>query len=524
MRWLVPWVVALLGCAAGNSPTRTVDCDGNNYSPAGADDVIVEVTVERGADGEFADPPLCEWKCKPDHAQGNGQCLHEQAAACIDEAPANATSVHTMVTLTYSDEAGWSTPPVCAWACDAGFQDNDRDETCAPACSAETCGDGGACSDATGATACRYASCFHLGAASRSVANGVHSIDPDGDGPLESREVFCTGGWTYEDVAMGQHDREFTPAYQGQSALRAAELGTAGVRDAFAWAYNRAGGMANLGGWQATTNCCFTAVDVYPQFIKRLDGQLLLPGTVGGVKGCDNNFQYVDPIYRLFSAGVVAPAPLPASYLEGLISANSCAINGNPALYAKRYTGLASCAAIKAAGLSLGDGLYMIDPDGLGAGSPIEVVCDMAAGTPGTTIEAIGFGQHDKPYAGFALMSLADLNKPSVRLAFEWYYSRHGGMLNLDPGYRSSKCCFKTAGDPADLLFGGGEQRVAPAMNGAQACNAKYTLSFMPFFIEGLNDQQPAPIWRTFFDDKPPTLAAQCGAANANPGFFIKRY
>ncbi|MEZ4400202.1 MAG: calcium-binding EGF-like domain-containing protein [Kofleriaceae bacterium] len=81
---------------------------------------------------------------------GDGTCT----ADCSTAPPcqANAACDDSAGTATCTCVAGY-TGPACD-QCDTGFQDNDGDGTCSPACAPATCSNAGTCADASGTAVC----------------------------------------------------------------------------------------------------------------------------------------------------------------------------------------------------------------------------------------------------------------------------------------------------------------------------------------------------------------------------------
>jgi len=98
-------------------------------------------------------------------------------------------------------------------ACDTGFQDNDGDGTCLPACDAETCSGHGKCDDGSGNTVC---SCDQGYTGEDCSLCDTSYQDNDGDGVCAPvcDEAYCSGHGTCSD-ATGKRVCECEKGYAG---------------------------------------------------------------------------------------------------------------------------------------------------------------------------------------------------------------------------------------------------------------------------------------------------------------------
>jgi|GEM_PF-928125 len=71
---------------------------------------------------------LCN-SCATNYIDEGGGCINQKGATCVDVAPQNAVSVPMSVTLNYSSNSGWSTPPNCSFVCEDGWTGNDCSES-----------------------------------------------------------------------------------------------------------------------------------------------------------------------------------------------------------------------------------------------------------------------------------------------------------------------------------------------------------------------------------------------------------
>jgi hypothetical protein len=517
MFWLFVMVTALLmvsacadvttapdPCAGGACP---VQCDIENNNPANSTDVVEDVELER----PDAPVPKCDWECKVDYVEEGASCINERLVDCSDAAPANATSNVVQVTITYTTAGGWTEPTDCAWTCDDEFHPGYV-EPCEADCLLGSCVDFGTCNSSSGA--CEYASCYHLRQAFSSLVDGEYPIRPVAAEP--AAPAYCAGTWTYASLGFGTYNLDLAPVYSGWDQLTLSDLQNAGVQQAFIWAHNAQGGLQNIDPGATGGQCCFKSRGSgSSDFLFGGDG--VTPADTDGSANCGG--PYVDELMRFQVDGTTAPIPLPDGFFSiGVTGGQVCAESDNPAFHVRRFTGLPDCKAVFDAGLSLGDGVYVVDPDGLGSGPPVEVVCDMGAG--GVSIWEVGFGNSFAAHGGWELMSLAQFQTEVYQLAFLWNYGRLSGFVNLDVGYRSNNCCFKISGTANYLDFGG--ERVFPSsFEGTSQCNVTYTDAFMTFQLVSSSWQQP-PLGRDYLVVNAPTATVGCSDAD-NPGFFVRR-
>src|SRR5213079_1730421 len=127
------------------------------------------------------------------------------------------------------------------------------------------------------------------------------------------------------------------------------------------------------------------------------------PANLDGTLNCGG--PYTDTAMRIAIGGFAATTPLPDDFfMPGVTAGAACAEGDKPSIMVKRFTGLASCRAIRDANLSEGSGIYVIDPDGLGPELPAEVVCDMEGASAGTTIHDVAVGSATGTYPGYTLV------------------------------------------------------------------------------------------------------------------------
>ena len=64
---------------------------------------------------------------------------------------------------------------------------------------------------------------------------------------------------------------------------------------------------------------------------------------------------------------------------------------------------------------------------------------------PVVTYEDVAVGQYNASYAGYGLLSLADLQDSFIQEVFTWAYNAQGGLTNLMVGIKPGNCCLKRA-------------------------------------------------------------------------------
>ncbi len=100
---------------------QTVPC-ADIAPPDNGQQIDAEVTITyTDADG-WSDPAECEWECLPDFELQVDACINEQIVPCAEATPPeNGHQIDGEVTITFTDEDGWSEPEECGWECDADF-------------------------------------------------------------------------------------------------------------------------------------------------------------------------------------------------------------------------------------------------------------------------------------------------------------------------------------------------------------------------------------------------------------------
>lgn len=99
--------------------------------------------------------------------------------------------------------------------CSSGFQDNDGNGTCAAACTASTCAGHGTCADTSGTATCTCAT-GHAGATCSTCAPGFQDNDGDGSCRSACTAASCNGHGACAD-ATGSTTCSCAPGYTGLS-------------------------------------------------------------------------------------------------------------------------------------------------------------------------------------------------------------------------------------------------------------------------------------------------------------------
>lgn len=97
--------------------------------------------------------------------------------------------------------------------CDNGFQDNDSDGTCSPACNLDTCAGNGSCDDGSGAAVCTCDAAY-TGSDCTSCATGFQDNDGNGDCQPDCAGNDCSGSGICSD-ASGAATCACDPGYTG---------------------------------------------------------------------------------------------------------------------------------------------------------------------------------------------------------------------------------------------------------------------------------------------------------------------
>jgi hypothetical protein len=156
----------------------------------------------------------------------------------------------------------------------------------------------------------------------------------------------------------------------------------------------------------------------------------------------------------------------------------------------------------------------------------VDVYCDMSKG--GVTYEELAFGQHNKVYPDYSLVSKADLTDAVVQQAFVYLYNKQGGALkHIDAGWTSVSCCIKLAENlgVAGVLTLGNSLVYPATIANQQACNQKPSYSFAAyrFYLQSLIQYSPPTMPTNYFATKKPGNSTLC-PTNNNPGWFWLKY
>ena len=109
--------------------SKTVPC--KDVAPDNATSIEVNVTVTYTTGDGWDEAADCDWICAADyHTEDDATCIsNSRTVPCEDVAPENGMSTVVDVTVTYTDQAGWTDASDCAWVCNADFHTED-DATC----------------------------------------------------------------------------------------------------------------------------------------------------------------------------------------------------------------------------------------------------------------------------------------------------------------------------------------------------------------------------------------------------------
>lgn len=179
-------------------------------------------------------------------------------------------------------------------------------------------------------------------------------------------------------------------------------------------------------------------------------------------------------------------------------------------------TALADCKAYKTQFPTATSGVYTTHPQT----ADIGVYCDMTGA--GLTYENFGMGQYSKTYSGWTWVGGADFaNATQFDDAFAYLFTRNGGLVNIDPGFSSSNCCFLNSNGTNQFGIAGGTY-MYPGSGNSFSCNPTggYTANVYPLYLVNV----PSVI-SSVTATQAGTVAyyASCTVAG-NPGIFVKRY
>ena len=106
--------------------SKMVPCDQTGVTaPANAAIVVADVEVTWTGEGWTA-PAKCVWACNTDYDKEGETCINSKLVDCLANAgkPANSSDVVVQHTVTFTTAGGWTTAPVCDWACDTNFHED----------------------------------------------------------------------------------------------------------------------------------------------------------------------------------------------------------------------------------------------------------------------------------------------------------------------------------------------------------------------------------------------------------------
>jgi hypothetical protein len=162
--------------------------------------------------------------------------------------------------------------------------------------------------------------------------DGVYTINP-GSGAIN---VYCDmvhGGITYANFGMGP----YTGSFAGWTFVGAADFsGTAELAAAFAYLYDRNGGLTNLQVGFSVTNCCIentTTTNWYG-----IDGSSYMYPWMSGAENCGG--PYSAALLQLgdgVTSVEISPATLTPSQAGTVATFGGCSNGGNPAIFVQKY-------------------------------------------------------------------------------------------------------------------------------------------------------------------------------------------
>ncbi|MDX2092424.1 MAG: hypothetical protein SFX73_31465 [Kofleriaceae bacterium] len=378
---------------------------------------------------------------------------------------------------------------------------------CEPNCTAGGCGTDGTCNETSGQ--CEYRSCLHLKQAVTSIGDGVWPIRPVAEEPAFN--AYCAGNWTYKRIGFGNYNQDLGPAFKGWDQIRVSDLQSALTQTAVVWGYNRQSGLANISPGFSGGECCFKSVyDGQGDFT--VGGASLTPANLNGDANCGG--PYTDTAMRIVHVDGALPMLTEDFFRAGVSVGPQCAEADNPALFAERFTGLASCQEIGDASMWEGIGIYTIDSDGLGTERPREAVCGAAGGD---TLGDVAIGRAGATYTGYTQLAATGLADPAVQLALLRTYGRNQGLPNLEPGLTVGTCC--VASGAGFLALDGVPLNIAHDVGGG--CTGGFTETAIKLSLNSAIQQAPLP--RNYFTSRAPTATATGCAAGEKPALFMRK-
>jgi hypothetical protein len=148
--------------------------------------------------------------------------------------------------------------------------------------------------------------------------------------------------------------------------------------------------------------------------------------------------------------------------------------------------------------------------------------CDMTKEPP-VQYEALAMGRYNGTYAGYTIITGADLADTTIAAAFVYLFNRQGGMTALETWSAGNVCTTTSTAGGQRLQFGG--SLLFPSQGAMQL--SQFTMGMR--YGEELVNKQPvifmvAPIAPNFFVTNPPTdLMGNCSDSN-NPALYFKKH
>ncbi len=87
---------------------------------------VVPVTITYSTDAGWTSPAACLWECPPGYLREEQRCINSRESTCKDVAPEHATSIPREVTLSYLGEGQWTSPDDCLWECAVNYFQADQ--------------------------------------------------------------------------------------------------------------------------------------------------------------------------------------------------------------------------------------------------------------------------------------------------------------------------------------------------------------------------------------------------------------
>jgi hypothetical protein len=164
--------------------------------------------------------------------------------------------------------------------------------------------------------------------------DGIYTINP-GSGAIN---VYCDmvhGGITYANFGFGV----YTGAYAGWTQVGSADFsGTAEFPAAFAYLYDRNGGLVNLQPGFVSSNCCI--IDTTENSYFGIDGDVYMYPYMGTAFSCNPATGYTQNPMQLAGGSPNTneiPPSITAAQAGTVATSTACSIGANPAIFVQKY-------------------------------------------------------------------------------------------------------------------------------------------------------------------------------------------